>query len=131
MRRTLCKSKIHRATLTGADLHYEGSLTVDRDLMDAADLLAFEKVQVVNVNTGARLETYVIEGDRASGTIQLNGAAARLGMPGDLVIVISYGEYEDDELDDTFTPRIVFVDGENRRVPPHSREEFEEGRHEA
>ena len=95
MRRTLCKSKIHRATLTGADLHYEGSLTVDRDLMDAADMLAFEKVQVVNVNTGARLETYVIEGARGSGTIQLNGAAARLGKPGDLVIVITYGEYED------------------------------------
>lgn len=131
MRRTLCKSKIHRATLTGADLHYEGSLTVDRDLLDAADLLPFEKVQVVNVNTGARLETYVIEGDRGSGTIQLNGAAARLGMPGDLVIIISYGEYEDDELDDAFAPRIVFVDAANRRVPPHSREEFEEGRHEA
>lgn len=131
MRRTLCKSKIHRATLTGADLHYEGSLTVDRDLMDAADLLPFEQVQVVNVNTGARLETYVIEGDRGSGTIQLNGAAARLGMPGDLVIIISYGEYEEDELDDAFTPRIVFVDAANRRVPPHSRAEFEEGRHEA
>lgn len=131
MRRTLCKSKIHRATLTGADLHYEGSLTVDRDLMDAADLLPFEKVQVVNVNTGARLETYVIEGDRGSGTIQLNGAAARLGMPGDLVIIISYGDYEDDELDDAFTPRIVFVDTANRRVPPHSRAAFEAGRHEA
>ena len=131
MLRTLCKSKIHRATLTGADLHYEGSLTVDRDLMDAADLLPFEKVQVVNVNTGARLETYVIEGPRASGTIQLNGAAASLGMPGDLVIVISYGEYEDDELDDAFAPKIVFVDAENRRVAPASRAEFEEGRHEA
>ena len=131
MRRTLCKSKIHRATLTGADLHYEGSCTVDRDLMDAADLLPFEKVQVVNVNTGARLETYVIEGPRASGTVQLNGAAARLGMPGDLVIIISYAEYEDDELDEAFAPRIVFVDAENRRVVPASRTEFEEGRHEA
>ena len=130
MRRTLCKSKIHRATLTGADLHYEGSLTVDRDLMDAADMLAFEKVQVVNVNTGARLETYVIEGARGSGTIQLNGAAARLGMPGDLVIVISYGEYEDHELKD-FAPRIVFVDAKNRRCEPHSAHEAEEGRHEA
>lgn len=130
MRRTLCKSKIHRATLTGADLHYEGSLTVDRDLMDAADLLAFEKVQVVNVNTGARLETYVIEGERGSGTIQLNGAAARLGMPGDLVIVISYGEYEAHELAG-FAPTIVFVDGQNRRCEPHSDAEREEGRHEA
>ncbi|GLC26630.1 aspartate 1-decarboxylase [Roseisolibacter agri] len=130
MRRTLCKSKIHRATLTGADLHYEGSLTVDRDLMDAADMLAFEKVQVVNVNTGARLETYVIEGERGSGTIQLNGAAARLGMPGDLVIVISYGEYEDHELKD-FAPKIVFVDAKNRRCAPHDGKELEEGRHEA
>ncbi|GJG85689.1 aspartate 1-decarboxylase [Gemmatimonadetes bacterium T265] len=131
MLRTLYKSKIHRATLTGADLHYEGSLTVDRDLMDAADLLPFEKVQVVNVNTGARLETYVIEGPRASGTIQLNGAAARLGMPGDLVIVISYGEYTPDELAGGFAPTIVFVDGANRQVAPHSPAELEGGRHEA
>lgn len=131
MRRTLCKSKIHRATLTGADLHYEGSLTVDRALMDAADLLPFEKVQVVNVNTGARLETYVIEGPRASGTVQLNGAAARLGMAGDLVIIISYGEYAPDELTADFVPRIVFVDTENRPVVPHSAAEREEGRHEA
>jgi aspartate 1-decarboxylase len=130
MRRTLCKSKIHRATLTGADLHYEGSLTVDRDLMDAADLLAFEKVQVVNVNTGARLETYVIEGERGSGTIQLNGAAARLGMPGDLVIVISYADYEPHELAD-FAPRVVFVAARNRRCAPHSDVELEQGRHEA
>ena len=130
MRRTLCKSKIHRATLTGADLHYEGSLTVDRDLMDAADLLAFEKVQVVNVNTGARLETYVIEGERGSGTIQLNGAAARLGMPGDLVIVISYADYEPHELQD-FAPQIVFVDARNRRCAPDSRAVVEAGRHEA
>ncbi len=131
MYRTLCKSKIHRATLTGADLHYEGSLTVDRDLMDAADLLPFEKVQVVNVNTGARLETYVIEGPRASGTIQLNGAAARLGMPGDLVIVISYGDYAPDELAAGFAPRIVFVDAANRRVDPPTAAERVQGRHEA
>lgn len=131
MLRTLCKSKIHRATLTGADLHYEGSLTVDRDLMDAADLLPFEKVQVVNVNTGARLETYVIEGARASGTIQLNGAAARLGMPGDLVIIISYGDFAPEELAGSFAPRIVFVDERNRQVAPHSAQELEEGRHEA
>jgi aspartate 1-decarboxylase len=109
----MCKSKIHRGVLTGADLHYEGSLTLDRDLMDAADLVPFEKVQVVNVNNGSRLETYVIEGARASGTIQLNGAAARLGAVGDHVIVISYADYEEAELDD-FEPRIVFVDGRNR-----------------
>lgn len=131
MLRTLCKSKIHRATLTGADLHYEGSLTVDRDLMDAADLLPFERVQVVNVNTGARLETYVIKGERASGTMQLNGAAARLGMPGDLVIVISYGDYTADEVRADFAPKIVFVDAANRQVMPHSPAEVEEGRHEA
>lgn len=117
MRRTMCKSKIHRGVLTGADLHYEGSLTVDRDLMDAADLLAFEKVQVVNVNNGARLETYVIEGERGSGTIQLNGAAARLGVPGDLVIVISYAEYKESELEG-FEPKVVFVDDRNRIVKP-------------
>ena len=131
MLRTLCKSKIHRATLTGADLHYEGSLTVDRDLMDAADLLPFEKVQVVNVNNGARLETYVIEGARSSGTIQLNGAAARLGMPGDLVIVISYASFTPEELAAGFTPRVVFVDAANRQVTPASPAEVAEGRHEA
>src|SRR5919107_5466034 len=120
MRRTMCKSKIHRAVLTGADLHYEGSLTVDRDLMDAADLREFEKVQVVNVNNGARLETYVIEGARASGTIQLNGAAARLGMPGDHVIVIGYADFEEAELAD-FEPRIVFVDAQNRIAKPKIR----------
>ena len=96
MRRTMCKSKVHRAVLTGADLHYEGSLTLDVALMEAADILPFEKVQVVNVNNGSRLETYVIEGERNSGTIQLNGAAARLGAAGDHVIVISYADYEDE-----------------------------------
>ena len=117
MRRTMCKSKIHRAVLTGADLHYEGSLTVDRDLMDAADLREFEKVQVVNVNNGARLETYVIEGERGTGVMQLNGAAARLGMPGDHVIVIGYADFEEAELAD-FAPRIVFVEEGNRIAKP-------------
>ena len=91
MQRHLMKSKIHRATITSADLHYEGSLTVDEDLLDAADLRTHEEVQVVNVNNGARFSTYVIPGPRGSGVLQLNGAAARLGMAGDLVIVISYG----------------------------------------
>ncbi len=113
MRRTMCKSKIHRATLTGADLNYVGSLTIDRDLMDAADLVPYEKIQVVNVNNGARLETYVIEGERGRGTIQLNGAAARHGAPGDIVIIIAYGEYEAEELTPDFAPRVVFVDGRN------------------
>jgi aspartate 1-decarboxylase len=114
MRRTLCKSKIHRATLTGADLHYEGSLTVDRALMDAADMLPFEKVQVVNVNTGARLETYLIAGEPGSGIVQLNGAGARLGVVGDLVILMTYAEYDESELDPGFAPRVVFVDAQNR-----------------
>jgi aspartate 1-decarboxylase len=117
MQRTMCKSKIHRGVLTGADLHYEGSLTLDPALMEAADLLPFERVQVVNVNTGARLETYVIVGERGSGTIQLNGAAARHGSPGDPVIVMSYGVYDDAELQ-TFAPRIVFVDAHNRVRAP-------------
>src|ERR687889_1099016 len=120
MRRTMCKSKIHRAVLTGADLHYEGSITLDRALMDAADLREFEKVQVVNVNNGARLETYVIEGARGSGTIQLNGAAARLGMAGDHVIVISYADYDEGELEN-FTPKLVFVDAQNRIAKPKIR----------
>ena len=116
----MCKSKIHRGVLTGADLHYEGSLTLDRDLMDAADILPFEKVQVVNVNNGARLETYVIEGERGGGTIQLNGAAARLGAVGDHVIVISYAEYDEDELEG-FEPKLVFVDEKNRIAKPKIR----------
>lgn len=120
MRRTMCKSKIHRGVLTGADVHYEGSITLDRDLMDAADILEYEKVQVVNVNNGARLETYVIAGDRGSGTIQLNGAAARLGVVGDHVIVISYAEYDEAELAG-FEPRIVYVDERNRIAKPRMR----------
>ena len=117
MRRTLCKSKIHRATITGADLNYEGSLTLDRALMDAADMLPYERVQVVNVNNGARLETYLIPGEAGSGVVQLNGAGARLGAPGDLVILMTYGEFEDDEIDDRFTPRVVLVDDRNRIRP--------------
>lgn len=120
MRRRMCKSKIHRATLTGADLSYVGSLTVDRDLMDAADMLPYEQVQVVNVNNGARLETYVIEGERGSGIVQLNGAAARLGVPGDVVIVLTYADFEEKELRG-FEPKVIFVDHRNRpkkKAPP-------------
>lgn len=115
MKRHMMKSKIHRATITSADLHYEGSLTVDEDLLDAADLKDHEQIQVVNVNNGQRLTTYVIPGPRGSGVIQLNGAAARLGMKGDLVILISYGEYDDAELA-RFQPRVVHVDERNRIV---------------
>lgn len=122
MQRHLMKSKIHRATITSADLHYEGSLTVDADLLDAADLVTHEEVQVVNVNNGHRFSTYVIPGPRGSGVLQLNGAAARLGMPGDLVIVISYGVYDDAEAR-RHQPRVVFVDAQNRIARPALRAE--------
>jgi aspartate 1-decarboxylase len=122
MQRHLMKSKIHRATITAADLHYEGSLTVDEDLLDAADLVTYEEVQVVNVNNGSRFTTYVIPGPRGSGTIQLNGAAARLGHAGDLVILISYGLYADTEAR-RHAPRVVFVDERNRMVRPPLRAE--------
>lgn len=113
MRRTMLKSKIHRATVTQADLHYVGSLTVDAELMQAADLLPGEQVHVVDINNGARLETYVIEGPGGSGIIGINGAAARLVHPGDLVIVISYASLDDAEAR-AFTPRVVHVDAGNR-----------------
>ena len=96
-------------------MHYEGSITIDRDLMDAADLVEYEKVQVVNVNNGARLETYVISGPAGSGAMQLNGAAARLGVVGDHVIVISYAEYDESEVAG-HEPKKVFVDARNRAV---------------
>lgn len=117
MRRRLMKSKIHRATITSAELHYEGSLTVDTDLMAAADLVPYEEIQVVNVNNAARFTTYVIPGPAGSGVIQLNGAAARLGMVGDLVILIAYGDIEEQDLG-AFRPSVVFVDGANRIVRP-------------
>jgi aspartate 1-decarboxylase len=115
MFRTMLKSKIHRATVTQADLNYVGSVTVDEDLMDAADLLAGEKVAIVDVTNGARLETYVIAGPRGSGVIGINGAAARLVHPGDLVILIAYAVMEDAEAR-SYVPRVVFVDSENRVV---------------
>ena len=115
MRRTMMKSKIHRATVTEANLDYVGSVTIDRDLMDAADLLANEKVQIVDNTNGARLETYVIEGERGSGIIGINGAAAHLVQPGDNVILISYAEMEDAEAR-AWEPTVVFVDGANRAV---------------
>jgi aspartate 1-decarboxylase len=115
MRRVMMKSKIHRATATEANLDYVGSLTVDRDLMDAADLLPHEKVQIVDIDNGSRLETYVIEGERGSGVIGINGAAAHLVHPGDTVIVISYAEMEDAEARE-HSPTVVFVDERNRVV---------------
>lgn len=122
MQRHLMKSKVHRATITSADLHYEGSLTLDEDLMDAADLLEHEEIQVVNVNNGARFTTYVIPGPRGSGVVQLNGAAARLGMAGDLVILISYGVFDDAEAR-AYRPKVVFVDARNRITRPKLRAE--------
>lgn len=113
--RTMLKSKIHRATVTQADVNYVGSVTVDADLIDAADILPGEQVAIVDVTNGARLETYVIEGERGSGVIGINGAAARLIHPGDLVILISYAQM-DDETARRFRPRIVHVDARNHIV---------------
>jgi aspartate 1-decarboxylase len=113
--RTMLKSKIHRATVTRADLHYVGSITLDADLMEAADLLPGEQVAIVDVTNGARLETYVIEGERGTGVVDINGAAARLIHAGDLVIVISYAQMND-ELARSYRPRVVHVDADNRIV---------------
>ncbi len=110
--RTLMKSKIHRATVTRTNLNYVGSITIAEDLMEAADLLENELVQVVNINSGARFETYVIPGKAGSGAIELNGAAARLAEPGDLVIIISYGMYDADEVKG-HQPTVVLVDERN------------------
>lgn len=115
MRRRMLKSKIHRATVTGADLHYVGSITVDPELLAAADMLEHEQVAVVDIDNGARFETYTIAGRPGSGDMCLNGAAARLVQPGDRIIVISYAEYESAELED-YAPRIVHVDAANRQV---------------
>jgi aspartate 1-decarboxylase len=113
MLRTMMKSKIHRATVTQADLHYVGSVTVDEDLLDAADLLPGELVHVVDITNGARLETYTIAGERGSGVVGINGAAARLVHTGDLVILIGYAQLETAEAR-AFEPSVVFVDAENR-----------------
>ncbi|WBB97351.1 MULTISPECIES: aspartate 1-decarboxylase [unclassified Solwaraspora] len=115
MLRTMLKSKIHRATVTQADLHYVGSVTIDADLLDAADLLPGEQVAIVDVTNGARLETYVIEGARGSGVIGINGAAAHLVHPGDLVILIAYGQFTDAEAR-ACQPRVVHVDAANRVI---------------
>ena len=112
MQRTMCKGKIHRATVTQANLNYIGSITIDQDLLEAADIYPYEKVQVVNISNGSRLETYTIAGARGSGVICLNGAAARLNAEGDIVIIISYGSYDEHEIR-SVEPRIVFVDEQN------------------
>ena len=112
MLRTMLKSKIHRATVTDCDLHYVGSITIDPELLEAADILEFEQVSVVDVNNGARFETYTIAGERGSREIKVNGAAARLVHRGDTIIVISYATYDRDELA-AYEPRVVHVDTRN------------------
>ena len=115
MLREMMKSKIHRATVTQADLNYVGSITIDSELMAAADLLPNEKVDVLDVSNGARLSTYAIQGQHGSGVIGINGAAAHLISPGDIVIIIAYASVDEAELL-TFSPSVVFVDGRNQQV---------------
>jgi aspartate 1-decarboxylase len=111
----MLKSKIHRGTVTSSDLHYVGSITIDQDLLDAADIREHEQVHVVDVDNGARFETYTISGERGSGEICVNGAAARLVHSGDTIIVISYADYDEEELDE-YVPRVVHVNRENEIV---------------
>ena len=116
MRRRMMKSKIHRATVTDANLNYVGSITIDTDLMAAADLLEWEQVAIVDIDNGNRFETYVIPGAAGSGAMCLNGAAARLVHPGDRIIVISYADYDQSELEGGFEPSVVHVDRANRII---------------
>ncbi|MDN3689729.1 aspartate 1-decarboxylase [Cyclobacterium jeungdonense] len=111
----LLKSKIHRVKITQAELHYVGSITIDEDLMDAANIIANEKVQIVNINNGERLETYVIKGERGSGQVCLNGPAARKAQVGDIVIVISYASMEFEEAK-VYKPIVIFPDEQNRLI---------------
>jgi aspartate 1-decarboxylase len=115
MRRTMLKSKVHRATVTGSDLHYVGSITMDPDLLEAADVLEHELVHVLDIDNGNRFETYTMAGARGSGEVTINGAAARLVHQGDKVIVVSYAEYDEAELA-AYEPKVVHVDGRNRIV---------------
>jgi aspartate 1-decarboxylase len=115
MQRVMLKSKIHRATVTDCDLHYVGSITIDPDLLEAADMLEYEQVHVVDVDNGARFETYTIPGVRGSGEIKINGAAARLVHRGDTIIVISYGQYDEAELA-RYEPRVVHVQAQTNRI---------------
>ena len=115
MNRTMLKSKIHRCRITGSDLNYVGSITVDADLLDAADILEHEQVHVVDVDNGARFETYTIAGARGSGEVKVNGAAARLVHSGDTIIVISYASYDRDDLQ-TYEPKVVHVNADNEIV---------------
>jgi aspartate 1-decarboxylase len=115
MQRVMLKSKIHRATITGSDLHYVGSITIDPELLDAADILEHEQVHVLDIDNGARFETYTIAGERGSGTMQINGAAARLVHNGDTIIVVSYANYDQAELAH-YEPRVVHVEAHTNRI---------------
>ena len=115
MQRVMLKSKIHRATITGCDLHYVGSITIDSELLRAADILEHEQVHVVDIDNGARFETYTIAGERGSGDMRVNGAAARLVHRGDTIIVISYGQYDRAELEH-YQPRVVHVEANTNRI---------------
>jgi aspartate 1-decarboxylase len=115
MQRVMLKSKIHRATVTDCDLHYVGSITIDPDLLEAADMLEYEQVHVVDVDNGARFETYTIPGERGSGDMRVNGAAARLVHRGDTIIVISYGSYDEVDLE-RYVPRVVHVQADTNRI---------------
>jgi aspartate 1-decarboxylase len=115
MQRVMLKSKIHRATITDCDLHYVGSITIDPDLLKAADILEYEQVHVLDIDNGARFETYTIAGERGSGIMQINGAAARLVQRGDRIIVISYGHYDQSELAG-YEPRVVHVEAHTNRI---------------
>ncbi len=113
MLRQMLRAKLHKATITEADLNYEGSLTIDRELLDAVGIVPFERVKVYNINNGERFDTYAIEGEPGSGVIGLNGAAARKGMIGDLIIIVTFGFYHDDTLDG-FHPNIALLDENNK-----------------
>jgi aspartate 1-decarboxylase len=115
MQRVMLKSKIHRATVTDCDLHYVGSITIDPELLEAADMLEYEQVHVVDVDNGARFETYTIPGERGSGDMRVNGAAARLVHRGDTIIVISYGAYDEVDLE-RYVPRVVHVEANTNRI---------------
>jgi aspartate 1-decarboxylase len=115
MQRVMLKSKIHRATVTGCDLHYVGSITIDPDLLEAADILEHEQVHVLDIDNGARFETYTIPGERGSGAMQINGAAARLVHQGDTIIVVSYASYDQNDLQ-RYEPRVVHVEAQTNRI---------------
>lgn len=125
--RMMLRSKIHRARVTQVNLDYEGSITIDRSLMESSDILPFERVEVLNISNGARFSTYVIEGEANSGVIGLNGAAARLVMKGDIIIILSYCQVPDDEAVN-MTPIVVCVDNKNRVLPATKSNELQEGR---